>query len=97
MTRSEFTRKVAQDTGTSIARAEPWVNAVFKSLADAMVTEDIIKIHKFGTFEHVARQARKGRNSHTGEVIYIPAKTAIKFTPNDEIADAVKDIPVAEG
>lgn len=96
MTRVEFIKKVANDTNSSYTRTEKWVNAVLDSLADAIITEDELRIQRFGTFEHVARKARKGRNASTGETILIPAKTGIKFTPALAISEEVKDIPVVE-
>lgn len=95
MTRIEFIKKVAADTGSPYTRTEKWVNAVLDSLADAIITEDELRIQRFGTFEHVARKARKGRNASTGEMFVIPAKTGVKFTPCSSISDEVKDIPVA--
>ena len=97
MTRIEFIKKVSADTGAPYVRCEQWVNAVLNSLSDALVTEDQLRLRGLGTFEHVARSARKGRNASTGEIIYIPAKTGIKFIPAKTNAREVKDIPVATG
>ncbi len=96
MNRTEFIRKVAKDIGAPISQSEKWVDAVLTSLADAMIIEDIIKLRGLGTFEHVARKPRVGRNASTGERIIIPAKTAMKFTPCVDIAREIKDIPVPE-
>lgn len=97
MNRTDFIRKVSKDTGVSISQSEKWVDAVFTSLADALIIEDIVKIRGFGTFEHVRRKPRVGRNASTGARIEIPARTALKFTPNADIANEIKDIPVPEG
>lgn len=94
MTRADFIHKVAKDTNAPYTRTEPWVHAVLNSLADAIITEDEVKIMGFGKFEHVGRKARFGRNASTGERIPIPARTVIKFTPAQQIADAVSVVPV---
>ena len=97
MTKTEFIKKVAADTGAPYVHCEKWTNAVRDSMADALVTEDVLKLRGVGIFEHVARKARKGRNASTGEIIVIPARTGIKYTPSDAIAEEIKDIPVAMG
>lgn len=89
MTKVEFIKKVAQDTNAPYTHTEPWVNAVLDSLADAIITEDEVKLYGFGTFEHVGRKARHGRNASTGESIEIPARTAVKFTPSMKMKQEV--------
>lgn len=94
MTKIEFIHKVAEDTHAPYSHAEPWVNAVLNSLADAITAEDSVQFMGFGKFEHIARKARHGRNASTGELIPIPARTVVKFTPAKQIAQAVSVIPV---
>lgn len=96
MTRLEFAHKVAKDKGVSFAKTKPWVYDIFKSLADALVTEDEVKIPGVGTFVHVRRKARYGRHAVTGEQIYIPERTAVKFIISPALAELIRDIPVEE-
>ncbi len=96
MTREDFIRKVAKDTGAPYVQSKQWVNAVMDSLADALINEDVIKMRGLCTFEHCRHKARSGRNASTGERIVIPPRTVIKFIPSTHIAEAIKDIPVPE-
>ena len=96
MVRSEFIDKVAHDAGISHVKAVEWTNAVLDSLADALVTEDELKLYKIGVFAHKRRAPRIGRNAATGEPIDIPARTVVKFTPSAAIVGAVRDVPVPE-
>lgn len=96
MKKSEFIQKVARDANAPLSRTEPWVNAVLDSLADAIITEDELKLRGFGVFEHIGRKPRKGRNASTGETIEIPARTVVRFIPADGIADAVRDVPAPD-
>lgn len=89
MTKIEFIEKVARDANAPYMRTEPWVNAVLSSLIDAIINEDEVKIAGLGSFEHVGRKARLGRNASTGESIQIPARTAVKFKPSGKIKKAV--------
>ncbi len=96
MTRVDFIKKVAKDTGAPYCQAEQWVNAVLDSLGDALVTEDEVRLRGFGQFEHKRRKAKVGRNAVTGEPIPIPPKTIVHFEPSRQIASDVRDIPVPE-
>lgn len=89
MTKTEFIKKVAQDADAPYTRTEQWVNTVLNSLVDAIITEDAVKLSGLGTFTHVGRKARMGRNAATGEAIEIPARTAVKFTPSGRIKQDV--------
>lgn len=89
MTKTEFIQKVAKDTNAPYTHTEPWVNAVLDCLADAIITEDEVKLAGLGSFEHVGRKARQGRNASTGETIQIPARTAVKFKPSGKIKQEV--------
>lgn len=93
MTRAEFIKKVAEDSNSTHVASKLWTEAVLDSLADALITEDVVAIRKLGTFEHIDRAPKVGRNSSTGERIDIPAKKIIKFTPCDRIADLVATEP----
>ena len=96
MTRMEFAHKVAKDTGKPFSHAKPWVYDIMNSLADALVTEDEVKFPGVGTFTHVKRKERYGRHAVTGEQIFIPSRTAVKFIISPTLDELVRDVPVEE-
>ena len=54
--------------------AELMVNAVFRSMTEALRREQRIEIRGFGTFAVRYRQAREGRNPRTGNLVSVAAK-----------------------
>lgn len=60
---------------------------VFESVAERLMQEGRVEVHRFGTFELVRRKPRRARNPRTGARIDVPARTVVRFTP----ARALKD------
>lgn len=89
MNRTEFAEKVAKDTASTKVSSKAWTDAVIDCLADAIMTENEVALRGFGTFEHIVRKPKVGRNSKTGERVDIPAKMIVKFTPCQKIEDSV--------
>jgi DNA-binding protein HU-beta len=50
---------------------------------------DMVNLSDVGRFKLVVRPARTGRNPKTGEVIDLPAKNKVKFTPAKYLVDAL--------
>lgn len=96
MTRVEFERKVAEDSNSSYRSAREWTQTVLDSLADAIITEKNLDLYGFGSFEHIPRKAKVGRNASTGERIDIPAHMGVKFRPGKKIREAVAEEVVPE-
>lgn len=89
MLRSDFATKVAKDSHSTLNASRLWTDAVIDSLADAVEKEELVHLRGFGKFEHVMIKPRVGRNYKTGEKIYIPPKTIVKFTPCRKIERAI--------
>jgi len=65
------------------------VDAVFAYMTAALVRGDRIEIRGVGSFSIKTRDAREGRNPKTGEKIFVPRKTATRFTPGKELKERV--------
>lgn len=89
MNKAELIDKVSDKTGLPrrVARqaVESFVTAVKRSLRAG---EDV-HIVGFGTFRVLSRQPRRGRNPRTGEVINVPAKKAVKFSPGKDFKERI--------
>lgn len=94
--RTELGNKVALDSKSAKSVSHAWTAEVCKSLADAIAHEKRVSIINFGVFEHVVRPPKSGRNYKTGERVYIPSRTVIKFTPCASIAEAVREEHIRE-
>jgi DNA-binding protein HU-beta len=75
---SMIQKKVELESRT---KAEEVYEAILGTIHEQLCAGDSVVIRNFGTFQVAKRSARKGRNPRTGEVITIPATTAVRFLP----------------
>ena len=89
MSQSEVLNHFAERFDLKRAR----VKEIFDELADLAAREvkrsEEFVLPGFGKLVLVKRQAREGRNPQTGEMIKIPAKTALKFRLSKGMKDTV--------
>ena len=82
MTKAELIDNVANETGLSKRQTGNIVNAIFKTISNALVTDKKrFSYPGFGTFTVKPRAAREGRNPQTGDPIQISASKTVKFKP----------------
>ena len=79
MNKTELIAAVAEQASITKKDAEKALSAVINSITNAMAEGDKVQLVGFGTFEVRARDARKGKNPRTGEVINIPASKVPAF------------------
>ena len=72
------------------------LTALAASIVESTAAGERVVISGLGTFEMNRRNARTGRNPHTGEAVPIPARMAPKFTPAAAFKRAADDVPVAD-
>jgi len=83
MTKKELAKIVFQGIdGVTHKRAEEVVETFFNTITDELDSTAEFKFQGFGTFKVKKREARKGRNPHTGETIDIAAKSVVTFKPS---------------
>ena len=85
MTKSQIQAELAERTGLNKKQVKQFLEEQAK-LAYEQAPEGYT-LQGIGKLVLVNRKARQGRNPATGEIIQIPAKTAVKF----RIAKAAKD------
>ena len=90
MTKSEFVDKVASNSGLSKKDAGNAVDAVLKSIEDALQGGDDVTFTGFGKFSVAQRGAREGRNPRTGETMTIAASKVPRFTAGSGLKKAVR-------
>ena len=83
MKKADLVGEVLKASGVRLRRkdAEKLVDAVFSTLAKAVVEEGRFAWRGFGTFEIKERTERQGRNPGTGEPIVIGASRTVGFKP----------------
>lgn len=89
MTLDDLNDAVASRTGMPKAKAAEAVQAVIRSIQEALGKGEKLSIAGLGVFEVVNRPERDGRNPQTGQAIKIAASNAVKFKPGKGLRDAV--------
>ena len=80
LTKAEFVKRVAQQSGLSQKDAALAVNAVIASIEVALKSGEDVNFTGFGKFYVAKRGAREGRNPRTGEAMTIAASRVPRFT-----------------
>jgi len=89
MNKSELVDAIAENSELSKADSSKALDAVIKSVGDALKNNDQVTIVGFGTFLVRQRAARTGRNPQTGAAIQIAAANVPAFKPGKALKDAV--------
>ena len=89
LTKAELIAAVAEETELSKKDAERVLKAFTDTIASELKKGDKVQIVGFGTFEVSERQARTGRNPHTGETMEIEASKAPRFKAGKALKDAI--------
>lgn len=82
MTKSELVQNVAHETGLSQALAKAAVEAVLSTVKNEVAAGKPVTLKEFGTFKQVTRAAKKGWNIAKNQLVDIPERQAVKFTPS---------------
>lgn len=90
MTKKDLINAVSETSGVSKKDTAAVIDAVFVAITDSVASGDSVQLVGFGTFEARRREARTGRNPHTGEAINISAATVPAFKAGKAFKDAVK-------
>ena len=89
MTKSEFVDRVADSSGLSKKDATTAVDAVIRSIEDALKSGEDVTFTGFGKFHVAERGAREGRNPRTGETMQIAASRVPRFTADSGLKKAI--------
>lgn len=67
--------------------AQKAVNLLIDEIVLALATDERVTFQSFGSFDTRENGNRKARNPNTGEVIQIPPKRSIRFSPSKEMRE----------
>lgn len=88
MTKSELIEAVS-DSALPKKQAEYIVNAIFDTMADALLDNKRIEVRGFGSFSVRSYDARVGRNPRTGVQVYVDEKKSVHFKVGKELRDRI--------
>lgn len=86
MNKTELVAKIAEGAGLSKVDAKKALEATLEAVKAAVKKGDKVALVGFGTFSVAKRNARKGINPATKEVVEIPAKKVVKFKAGSELS-----------
>ena len=89
MNKAELINSIAAEAGLSKVDAKKALDAVVKSVSDALVSGDKVSLVGFGTFSVAVRSARPGINPATKQPINIAEKRVAKFKAGAEFTSAI--------
>jgi len=89
MNKAELINAIAAEAGLSKIDAKKALDAVVKSVSDALVSGDKVSLVGFGTFSVAVRSARPGINPATKQPINIAEKKVAKFKAGAEFTAAI--------
>lgn len=86
MLRSELVSKLAEERPhLPLNRVEQAVDIIFEQISAALERGDRVELRGFGAFSVREREARKGRNPRTGEMVSVPPKKVPFFKAGKEL------------
>ena len=89
MNKAELINAIAQKSKLTKKDSEEALNAILRSIEEALKKGDKISLVGFGSFEVKKRKARKGMNPQTKEEIKIPAKKVPVFRAGKGLKEIV--------
>ncbi len=89
MNKAELIEAVASTTGLTKTDTKKTIDAVFEEITNSLKKGEPVQLIGFGSFKVSERNARKGRNPRTGEVIRIAARKVPSFTAGQSLKDEV--------
>jgi nucleoid DNA-binding protein len=90
MNKAELVEGVSGKVDLTKKETNDVVDAIMSAITDSLAMNERVTLVGFGTFQVMARKARRGVNPQTRETIQIPAKKVPKFKPGRSLREAVR-------
>ena len=89
MNKTDLVNSIAKQTGLSKSKSNEVIDVLVDAVTESLSNGEKVTLVGFGTFTTSQREARKGRNPKTGEVINISAKTVARFKAGSDLSKSV--------
>lgn len=89
MTKTDLVNYIAEETGLTKADATRALDAMMSGVIKGLKKEKKVALTGFATFTAKKKDAKKGRNPRTGEVVNIPARIAVTIKAGSKLKDAL--------
>lgn len=67
---------------------------ILQLIREGLVQDGLVRIHNFGTFRMKMSKARRGYNPHTKQIMEIPARPRVVFTPAKALREILNAPPM---
>jgi integration host factor subunit alpha len=89
MTKADLVELVCERVNCSKKEAEAAVEEVFAMVRERLSRGEKVKISGFGSFVVNQKQARRGRNPHTGAALTINSRRVLSFKPSEILKERI--------
>ena len=90
MTKTDLVNYIAEETGLTKADATRALDATMNGIIKGLKSDEKkVALTGFATFTAKRKDAKKGRNPKTGEVVNIPARNAVTIKAGSKLKDAL--------
>ena len=89
MTKRDIVARITAEIGLPASTVSKVVQQTLDAIIESLAADGRIELRDFAVFEVCRRKARKARNPRTGEVVMVPDRAAVKFTPGKEMSRRV--------
>ena len=90
LTRADIVDSLVREVNLPRHQATDLLEASIEIMSGALVTEGLIKLSSFGSFNVRHKSKRVGRNPKTGKEAVITPRSVISFTPSYYLRDKVQ-------
>lgn len=92
MIKSELILKIAEQNPHLYHRdVERIINTIFDEIVDSLAAGNRVELRGFGAFSVKKRDARKGRNPRTGQIVNVAEKHVPFFKTGKELHNRLND------
>ena len=89
MVKADLIKRAIEATNLESPAARAAVDAVFESVASALVRGERVVLRRFGVFHAAPRKTGVARNPRTNETVGIPQGRVVRFRP----ATGLRNLP----
>ncbi len=90
MNRTDLAKQISGFHNVTFEKAKEIVEGTLSIIISELSSGTPVQLNDFGNFTIKQRDARKGRNPHTGEAIDISAKMVVTFKPAPALKRAIQ-------
>lgn len=88
--KEDVARLIAERSGLSKKNVTEVLDLFISVVSESLTKYDRVQLTGFGTFEPKCRNARIGRNPHTGEEVLIPSRMVPSFKPGKNLKNMIQ-------